>query len=649
MDGGSPILVDVEALTGRVAGSVRARTVRVADLFCGAGGTSTGAVQALAARGLAVELVAVNHWPVAVDTHSRNHRTARHHCQDLATLRPIVAVPGGHLDLLIASPTCTHHSRARGGRPTNDQQRMDPWHVVTWLTELRVDRLFLENVPEFTQWGPVDPETGRPVKERQGEFFRAWLRTLEAIGFRLDWKIVVCADFGDATTRQRFLLMGRSDGRALRRPAPTHGRPGTPGVAPWRPARAIIDWRRKGRDALGRATPLKPNTLRRIMVGVARHFGALAPAYLAALEVELGRSVARWGDTTKAQAGRTRWQRLQADGAALVELRGTAASHPVDRPVPGITGGGTHLGLVAAELQPFTLGQHSGSAARGVDQPLMTVAGAGAIAVAEPALVHLKGRSDAASVDRPVPTIATHAQIGVAEGFVFPVNQGDGRARGVSPLGRPLPTVLTRESLGVAEPVLVHVNHADGTPRPADLDQPLPTVTHRRGLGVAQPLIAPYYGSGSGETCQPVDEPLDTITAKARFGLVEPAAEPFLTVYNTQPDGRDRAPHGIAAPVPAITTAPRLSLCEPAVEQAAADAADLRALAAARRLVVIDGRLCVLKLPFRMLGNDELAAATSFPEDYAFAGSPVEVTRQIGNAVPVRTAAAHIGALFDDE
>src|SRR5271168_873919 len=118
----------------------RAPRMLVADLFCGAGGTSKGARKALDLLGLKMDLVAVNHWPIAVDTHKRHNPGARHYCQDVATLRPRVAVPEGYLDLLMASPTCTHHSRARGGQPTSDQQRMDPWHVVTWCTELRVKR-----------------------------------------------------------------------------------------------------------------------------------------------------------------------------------------------------------------------------------------------------------------------------------------------------------------------------------------------------------------------------------------------------------------------------------------------------------------------------------------------------------------------------
>jgi site-specific DNA-cytosine methylase len=160
-----------------------------------------------------MELVCVNHWPVAIETHSKNHPEARHYCQDISTVRPHIIVPEGYLDLLMASPTCTHHSVARGGKPTSDQQRSDPWHIITWLTELRVKRLIIENVWEFCGWGPVDARTGKPIKSRKGEYFRAWIDTIRRLGFEPEWRKLNAADYGDATTRQRFILMARSDGK----------------------------------------------------------------------------------------------------------------------------------------------------------------------------------------------------------------------------------------------------------------------------------------------------------------------------------------------------------------------------------------------------------------------------------------------------
>src|SRR5690349_17953616 len=245
----------------------RKRKLLVADLLCGAGGSSTGCMRALHQLGLEMELVCVNHWPVAIETHQKNHPQARHYVQDIATVRPHLLVPEGYLDLLMASPTCTHHSVARGGKPTSDQQRSDPWHIITWLTELRVKRIIIENVWEFCGWGPVDLRTGKPIASRKGEYFHAWIETIKRLGFDPEWRKLNAADYGDATTRQRFILHARSDRKAVAWPVVTHHKRTDgklelfPGVKPWRPAREIIDWSIKGRSIFNRKKPLAPKTL----------------------------------------------------------------------------------------------------------------------------------------------------------------------------------------------------------------------------------------------------------------------------------------------------------------------------------------------------------------------------------------------------
>src|SRR5208282_658269 len=104
------------------------RPFHVADLFCGAGGSSTGAKKALNKHRLKMQLVAVNHWDIAIQTHQRNHVDARHFCVNLDSASPRKLVPEGYLDLLMASPECIYFSLARGGRPMNDQSRMSGWH-----------------------------------------------------------------------------------------------------------------------------------------------------------------------------------------------------------------------------------------------------------------------------------------------------------------------------------------------------------------------------------------------------------------------------------------------------------------------------------------------------------------------------------------
>ncbi|WP_314102718.1 DNA cytosine methyltransferase [uncultured Stenotrophomonas sp.] len=360
----------------RITAKSRTRTALVGDLFCGAGGLSDGAARAMRELGRPVRLIAVNHWPVAIETNRRNHvdHADRIHCADLESARPLTLVPEDRLDLLIAAPSCVFHSRARCGRPVHDQQRMDPWHVVRWCTELGVTRILVENVPEFMDWGPCSLVTGRPIKPRRGRYFRAWVAALEAVGFKVDWKVLTCADYGDPTTRRRFFLIGRSDGKRLRWPEPSHDRVGGTDLLGsrqrWRGAREVIDWSMTGNSIFRRKKPLKPNTLRRILAGAQKY--RWPQPYVDAVQALLEGTTPRLVfDRPEAVA-----QGLIEVDPMLVHLRGTSEQHlqatakSVDVLLPALTAGGGHVGLV------LTTG--SGGAARDLEQPLPTITTGGA-------------------------------------------------------------------------------------------------------------------------------------------------------------------------------------------------------------------------------------------------------------------------------
>lgn len=562
----------------------RRRKQKVADLFCGAGGTSLAIKEACDELRLDMELVVVNHWDVAIATHQQNFPQARHYCQDIGTVRPPAAVPEGYLDLLTASPTCTHHSRARGGKPTSDQQRMDPWHVVTWLTELRVKRLLIENVPEFVDWGPVDARTGRPIRSRKGEYFRAWVRAIEGLGYKVTWRVDInAADYGDATTRVRFFLMARNDGKPLRWPEPTHARVPTQTLfhrplEKWRAAREIIDWNLKGTSIFNRPRPLAPATLARIYAGIVK-FG--------------------WPDPF------------------LIVLRQHMAGRGLDVPLPAITAGGTHIGLVQPG-EPFVLAPATGGAPRRVSHPLPTITTGGA---------GTEGRPGCA---RPA----------LIEPFILNRHGENGGTRAHS-VDEPIPTADCRGAGYMVEPFVLSQG-AGGAPRAAN--EPLPTIPG----GGAHALIAPYYGSGSGETCRSADEPLPTATAKGRFGLVVP-----ITHGNPAGDGRARS---VDSPLPTITTANRGELAfitaafgeRPGQEPRVHSVDDpMPTICAQGRIPLIEG--VGYDILYRMLQPPELAAAMSIIEpgrSYHFTGTKTEITKQIGNAVPKRTAKALIKELM---
>lgn len=565
------------------------KIIRAADLFCGAGGTSTGARRAITQLGGTLKLVAVNHWQTAIDTHTRMHPEAQHLCADLESVRPLHAVPGGVLDLLMASPTCTFYSRARGGKPVNDQQRMDPWHVVRWCTELRVKRLLVENVPEMMDWGPCSVQTGRPIPSRKGEYFRAWIAALEAIGFRVDHRVLCCADYGDPTTRERFFLIGRSDRKPLRWPEPTHARAGATDLlgtrAKWRGAVEIIDWSRSGKSIFSRKKPLKPNTIRRILAGAIRYFWP--QPYIDALQALLdGREPVLEFKATDV---------LAAPLSMVMAVGSGGAAREIDQPVPTITAGGN--GASPHILVPLVLGTGNGTAARGVEQPMPTITTGGA---------------------------GTVRRRGNARPALLAPYYGSGSGLTSQPVTEPVPAVTTKARFGVADPVLLPVTHRGGENRVQGLDEPMPTVTgaNRGEYGVADPVIT--RTSYSDPKPHSVDEPLQTITTArgGDFGL----SAPFLVPNFGERQGQEPRTHAVDDPVPTITAQGHIQLAQPAA----------------------DGyRIDIL---YRMLHWRELAGAMSFDDEgevYDFAGTGTDITKQIGNAVPGRTAKALVRALVE--
>ncbi|TBY54546.1 DNA cytosine methyltransferase [Rhizobium leguminosarum bv. viciae] len=598
-----------------------ARKIKVADLLCGAGGSSAGAKRALEEMGLEMDLVCVNHWPTAIDTHQRNFPEARHYIQDISTVRPHILVPEGYLDLLMASPTCTHHSVARGGKPTSDQQRSDPWHIITWLTELRVKRIIIENVWEFCGWGPVNMKTGRPIPSRKGEYFHAWTETLRRLGFELEWRKLNAADYGDATTRQRFILMGRSDGRKIHWPMPTHKKRDEVNVdlfatsKPWRPAREIIDWQIKGRSIFNRKKALAPKTLARIYAG-AQKFGWPEP-YLVILRNHMFAQGMDQPLPTIAAGG----NHIGIAEPVIVNLKGQSTASSQNEPLPTQTAHAGHL--YSAEpiiVSPRHGKEGAGPRPRGVTQPLPTItAGGSQMAVAEPIIMNGRKGNRAEGVSEGlIPTLDTKGGVWLAEPMVLS-QHSSGVARST---GEPLPTIMTggaaSERPGCARPMLVTVAHGNDARerdpnwrRSHDIEDPIgaihgdgsayaviePFVLSQasggspRGVsdpiptaptGGAHALISPYYGSGSGETCNSVDETLPTITSKGRFGMVVPVTnsnggatarnidvDPIATMTTakggefaivmpvTHHDGSDRMRDADTDPLPTVTGANR--------------------------------------------------------------------------------------------
>src|SRR5687768_17601449 len=148
------------------------KLLEASDLFCGLGGFSAGLIDACEELNLSPQLLAINHWDRAIETHKLNHPNVSHMCDDLNNIDPRKAVPGGRLDILLASPECTHFSNARGGKPMDDQSRTSARRVIEWCKALDIENVIIENVKEFRTWGPLNKKTGRPIQRQKGKYFR---------------------------------------------------------------------------------------------------------------------------------------------------------------------------------------------------------------------------------------------------------------------------------------------------------------------------------------------------------------------------------------------------------------------------------------------------------------------------------------------
>ena len=248
----------------------------IVDLFAGGGGASTGIETAL---GRNVD-VAVDHDPEAVLLHQANHPQTMHYVNDVFEVDPRQVTNGRPVGLLWASPDCTYHSKARGGKPHRDRNRARRRRglagvVVRWARSVRPRVICLENVEEFQHWGPL-LDDGTPCPQRRGSSFRRWVAQLASAGYAVEWRELRAYHYGAPTTRKRLYLVARCDGLPIVWPEPTHDDPASLAVRqgkrlPWRTAAECIDWTIPCPSIFERTRPLAENTMRRIARGVQRY------------------------------------------------------------------------------------------------------------------------------------------------------------------------------------------------------------------------------------------------------------------------------------------------------------------------------------------------------------------------------------------
>lgn len=469
------------------------------DNFAGGGGASTGIELA---TGYSVD-IAINHDPEAIRMHKANHPNTKHYCENVWAVDPVKACGGHPVALAWFSPDCKHFSKAKGGKPKDKNIRGLAWVACRWAGLVRPRVIMLENVEEFKTWGPLG-RRHHPIKSKQGETFRKFVQQLTDLGYEVEFRELVAADYGAPTMRKRFFMIARCDGKPIVWPEPTHAPADSeevkaglrkPYVGAYTqldfslPCPSIFDTSEEIKEKYGiRAVrPLAPKTMERIARGLKKFVLDNPEPFI----VPIG-----YGER-KGQAPRV---------------------HDIEKPLPTIVGSGKHY---LCEPYMVQIGQTGFTKDRSKDvkEPLTTIVSKNEHCLISPTLIQYhsetaQGEVRGQTIEDPIMTVDGSNRYGLVTSFIQKYYGGNYQGNG-SDIKEPLHTITTLERNAMCAVNLIQMNnHCDGR----DVKEPIPTITAGDGhFGEVRAFLIKYYGQGTG---QDIKAPLDTVTAQDRFGLV---------------------------------------------------------------------------------------------------------------------------------
>lgn len=503
----------------------------IVDNFAGGGGASTGIE---IATGYSVD-IAINHDPEAVRMHKTNHPNTRHYCESVWDVDP-VKVCGGHpVGLAWFSPDCKHFSKAKGGKPKDKNIRGLAWVALRWAVLVRPRVIMLENVEEFKTWGPLNRKH-RPIKAKQGVTYRKFVSQLEGLGYTVETRTLIAADYGTPTMRKRFFLIARCDGKPVKWAEPTHAPADSEAARSGRlkpyvgaytqidfslPCPSIFDSAEEIKKKYGiRAVrPLAENTMRRIARGLMEFVLKNPKPFIIECNHGGGRKPQEIQEPMPTITGKHGFG-IVKPYIVQIGQTGFAADRSKDirEPLTTIVSKNEHC-LVEPVLAPYIMCNNENNIGANVGSPLPTITTANRNYLVAPALIQYhseKSKSEVRGqgVAEPVMTVDGSNRYGLVSAFIQKYYGGGYKGSGAG-VDDPLPTVTAVDHNSICAATLVQLNnHCDGR----DISEPLPTITAGDGhFGEVRAFLIKYYGQGTG---QKATDPLDTIPTHDRFGLV---------------------------------------------------------------------------------------------------------------------------------
>lgn len=453
----------------------------IVDNFAGGGGASTG-IELATGRRVAI---AINHDPDAIRMHRTNHPYTEHLQASVWDVDPVAVCRGRSVGLSWLSPDCKHFSKAKGAALVDRKIRGLAWITLRWAAKMRPRVIILENVEEFQTWGPV--RRGKPVKKLAGTTFRKFISQLEALGYTVEFRELVAADYGAPTSRKRFYMIARCDGKPIVWPNPTHSKTGADGLPKWRSAAEIIDWSLPcpsvfaskaeimERYGLKAVRPLAKNTMRRVIRGVEKFT-------------------------------------IRSGKPFIVQQKFQNAAQNIEKPLTTVTAVGAHE-LCKPLLAPVTVTDNSNSVGATVGEPMNTVrtGGGGGQMMVTPFLAECNhsGGGHIAPVGDAYKTITAKHTGGIVAPSLIQYHTEQTESVRASGLGTPINTVDASNRYGLTCANLVEY-YTGG--RPLDVQDPMHTVTSHDREAVVAAHVVKFKGDDLGHG---MSDPMQTVTTSA--------------------------------------------------------------------------------------------------------------------------------------
>lgn len=585
-------------------------TFLVIDLFCGAGGTTTGFEMT---DGIAKVIACVNHDAKAIESHWRNHPMVVHYEEDIRTLElsGLVEVAGKARKqypdaklILWASLECTNFSKAKGGQPRDADSRTLADHLDRYIAALDPDYIQIENVVEFMCWGPLDCN-GKPVSRKNGADWLKWRNRLCTYGYYDEWKELNSANYGAYTSRNRLFGCFAKHGLPIAWPAPTHGKKVQGDMfeklQPWKAVKEVLDFTDEGKSIFDREKPLSEKTLERIYAGLIKYVAGGEQAYMikymencAATGINNGKSL---NEPSPVIATSNRLGLVQASFISKY-YSGKPDGKNISTEGPAGT-------ITTIDSQASFMVQRNGgeptSKVTSIDQPARTLTSTGGnLQIVKPAFLHsYYGNGDNnSSIDHPSPTLTTKDRITVINAVPF-INRdftGGGQHQSVE---QPAGALLAVPKINLVQAFIMPTNYDN---KPHSIDEPHKSITADRHWSY---LVNPAWGGHPTN----IDAPCPVIVAR-----------------------QDKAPLYIVC-------------AEGGTVGIRIDENDSECMRKIKEFMVIYN---IIDIKMRMLKVAELLKIQGFPADYKLAGNQSDQKKFIGNSVVPNVVKAWCTAMADE-